>query len=480
LALSWNAPTDVGAGVASYKIFRSTDSTTFTQVASTAGSSYVDGDLSTVTYYYKVKACDSANNCGAFSSVLSKLPAGRFTDPATLVRQPTVVVSTRTATITWVTDRVSDSRVQFGTATNSYNPTEAASSEQVTSHSIELSNLSAGTTYYYKAKWTDVDGNIGSSSELVFTTLPAPTIKEVTVPRTTLSAGTIQYTAKDATKVKIYYGKSEGFGGSVIVNTARSESTYTNELNGLDDGAKYFFKINTFDQDGNEYDGNIFSLTTPARPRISNLRFQPVVNEPTSTQKVTWDTNVPSSSLLRYQASGVANSEVVASGLVTAHELVIRGLADDTNYSLVAESRDKDGNLATSDTQTFRTALDTRPPTISNIAVEPTIRGSGTTARGQIVVSWKTDEPSTSQVAYGEGSSGTTYGSNSAEIAELSTEHIVIIADLAPSKVYHLAPLSKDKSSNTSRGTDTSAIVGRATESVTGIILNTIQKIFGF
>jgi len=172
-------------------------------------------------------------------------------------------------------------------------------------HTVELLNLDAGTTYYYRAKWTDEDGNTGVSTELSFTTLPAPVVKNIQVIRTTLNSATIQFTSMDAGKVSMYYGKTEAFGGLTSVNTSGNESPYTIELTGLDDGSVYFYKINTFDSDGNVYDSRrIDSFTTPARPVISKLRFQPVAGEPTSTQMVTWMTNVPTNSTVTYGKVG--------------------------------------------------------------------------------------------------------------------------------------------------------------------------------
>jgi hypothetical protein len=347
-------------------------------------------------------------------------------------------------------------------------------------HQVELSGLDAGTTYFYKSKWTDEDGNVGTSGELSFTTLPAPTISDVKVVRTTLTTALIQFTSKDATKVNMYYGKTKGFGGLKTVNTSLSESTYNVEIEGLDDGATYFFRIDGVDVESYSYPGTIFSFSTPQRPRISNLRFQPISGEPTSTQRVSWNTNVPASSTVTYGLIGSNGTDIQDSKLVTEHEVVMRNLIDDSNYFLAAQSRDIDGNLAISDRQTFKTALDTRPPKISNTTVETTIRGTGAEARGQVIVSWETDEPATSQVAYGEGSNLRTLNSKTAEDATLATQHVVIISDLPTSRVYSVQPVSSDKAGNTSNGESKSAIIVRATDSVITIVLNTLRKVFGF
>lgn len=482
LALSWNAPTNAGAGVSNYRVYRSNDNTSFSEVATTAGTSYVDGNLNTQKYYYKLKACDSANNCGAYSSVVNKLPTGKFTTAATITAQPRVInISTKKATVRWSTDRNSNSRISLGTKTGEYAPFQVASEQQVTDHVVDLTNLSAGTTYFAKASWTDEDGNTGLSSEFSFKTQDAPSTQEVKALSIGLSSAQIQFTSVSAAKVVIQYGKSDGFGGVKEVATSLSRSTYTLDLAGLDDGTKYLYRLNTYDADGNEYVGStVLNFTTPARPRISNLRFQPVAGEPTSTQEVSWTTNVPASSLIRFASDKSPSKELSDSTLTTDHKLVAQNLLDDTTYNLVAESRDVGGNLAVSDSQVLKTALDTRPPKISNLKVETTIRGNGAEARGQIVVSWKTDEPATSQVAYGQGSGLKNFNSRTSEDNSLSLEHIVIVSDLSTSRVYTVQPVSSDKSDNSTSGNTKSAIIGRASDSVISIVINALKGIFGF
>ena len=269
-------------------------------------------------------------------------------------------------------------------------------------------------------------------------------------------------------------------GGEQSVNTSLSESTYNIELTGLDDDTKYFFRVTLYDNEGGEYRGDLYSFTTPARPRISNLHFQPLAGEPTSSQVITWNTNVPTTSLIRLTSTGLAAQELSDSVLKTDHKIVVRGLVDDTEYRLLAESRDAGGNIATSEAQTLRTALDTRPPKISDIVIETSVRGMGAEARGQIVISWKTDEPSTSQVAFAEGSQATGLQNKSAEDTALTTDHVVVISDVSTSKVYSVQPLSADKSKNIGLGGVDTAIIGRASNDVITIVLTTIKGIFGF
>lgn len=480
LAITWDTPIDAGAGIANYKVYRSTDNANYAQIGTSTSTSYIDTNLIQQTYYYRIVACDSANNCSANSNISSGYPTGKFTTPPTMTGEPVISnITTRHATVTWSTDRVSDSKIAIGTKSGVYDPPETLIADSVTDHHVDLNNLSAGTTYYIMARWTDEDGNTGHSQEVSFTTSPAPVIKEVKANHVGLSDATITFTSLGAYRVAIYYGISDNFGGITSLNTSASESSYSIDLTGLNDGTKYFFQPVAYDSDGNAYPGNIFSLTTPPRPRISNLRFQPVSGEPTSTQQITWTTNVPTDSTVTYGVVNSNGTDITKPAMTTDHSITISGLEDNSMYFLVARSRDASGNLAVSDRQEFRTALDTRPPMITNIQVETSIRGTGSQSRGQIIVSWTTDEPATSQVAYGTGTGLKVLNNKTAQDSALSTEHIVIVSDLPTSELYTVQPISSDKAGNQAVGNSQTAIIGRGSDDVLTIVLNSLKKLFG-
>ena len=480
LAITWDTPTNVGDGISSYKIYRSINGTTFNIAGTSSSTTYIDAGLTQIPYYYRVVACDSTNNCSANSSVVSMIPTGKFTEPANLIGEPAASnITTKRAVVQWTTDRNSDSKIALGTSSGHYGQAEIGNSDQVVIHDIQLDNLAAGTTYYYVVKWTDTDGNTGISQEHTFTTKPAPVIKEIAATRVGLSSAVIGFTSVGSTKVNLYYGESDSFGGLQSVNTSSAETPYSMELDGLKDGTKYYYMLSAFDSEGSEYKGNIFSFTTPPRPHISNLRFEPVEGEPTSTQSITWTTNVPSTSTITYGKVGSGGTDVLNSELTKEHKIIISGLEDDSDYFLVARGRDADGNLAVSDSQRFRTALDTRPPVISNVTIETSIRGTGSEARGQVIVSWRTDEPSTSQVGYADGSTATVFNNKTSEDTQRTTEHIVVLSNLPTSKVYSIQAISYDKSRNMGVSDPQTSIVGRANESVLTIILNALQRVFG-
>lgn len=483
LALSWSPPTVHPEGIDSYKILRSLDNVTYSEVGNTTTSnlSFIDTNLNQSLYYYKVQACDNAGACSTMSDAVSMKPSGRFTSPATLVGGPTLSgVGTHTATMKWTTNRDSDSKVAIGTSSGNYAPEETGSSDQTPSHSVGLASLQAGTTYYYVVKWTDVDGNTGTSPEYSFSTIPAPTVGEVTVSNIGVGSATVNFTVSYASSIRLYYGESSDLGRVKQINTSSSKSTYAIPLDDLRDGTRYVFKLNGFDADGKEYpeQGTLYSFTTLAMPKVTNVRFQTMEDEPSSTQKITWDTNVLATSELSYGVQGTRAEEVIDSKLTLSHEVVVRNLEDDKQYELIVRSRDSLGNVARSDVQVLRTALDTRPPRLADVSIDVQIKGTSGDAQGQIVISWHTDEPATSQVSFALGAAGASTSLTS-EDARLTTEHVVVVSNLSLSSIYQVKAISHDKSGNLAQSDPETVIIGRGSDNIFSIIFSSLQRIFG-
>ena len=485
VTLTWTAPEYKGAGNLTYLVYRSTDNVTFGVVGSTGGLSYVDNTPSSAKYYYKIYTKDGAQAQSSGTNVISITPTGKWTTPPDLESGPdSGSVTTKRATITWSTSRTSDSKIQFSATSGNYGSVEPSNSAQTTFHSIQLEGLSPSTTYYYKAKWTDEDGNTGTSVEKSFTTDPSPTVTDPKAKNISISSAILEFTSKGASKVKVYYGKSPAFGALKEIVTGTSEGLHTTELVGLDDGTKYFYKINTFDTESGEYEGNVLTFETLPRPRLTNVRLQEVRGTAQPTVLVTWTSNTPVSSIITYfpQARPEdARDEINVVLTQGEHKLVLRGLSAQTQYVLVVKGRDKVGNEAQSDRQQFTTATDTRPPSVIDLKVQ----GSTESVTGsqeeqtQLVVSWNTDEPSTSQVEYGEGS-GATYSQKTQQDTNLTVNHLVIISGLSPSKVYHLRALSLDGLGNQGNSIDTVTITPKASDNALNLVVSNLQQAFGF
>jgi hypothetical protein len=489
-SLAWSHPEYQGTGTLTYTVQRSENGTDWTTITTTAGTAYVDTVGDSKQYYWRVGTSDTSSDSIAspsYTNAVTLIPKGSFTDPAELTSGPTANdITTRKAKISWTTNRDSDSKVAYGTKSGEYGKVEAYSSQHVTNHELELTNLAPGTTYYYKARWTDEDGNTGESEEKSFSTAPAPTVVNPQVKQIGLSTAILEYTVTGASSVKIYYGRTTDFGAIKEVSTATSESTYITELSDLLDGQLYYYKINTLDSEGFEYEGQSLTFETLPRPRISNVTLQEVGGTSQTTILVSWTTNTPMSAIVSYYPTGqpsLAQDKIDVELLPGAREMILTGFLPQQRYNLVVRGRDKVGNEAESDIFTFTTATDTRPPQILNMKIVggtiPPVGFAAGQIRAQLVVSWDTDEPATTQVEYGEGT-GTNYSQKTQEDGNLTLNHTVIISGLTPSQVYHLRAISKDSASNEGKSIDMATIAPKATRSALDLVIENLVSAFSF
>ena len=79
-------------------------------------------------------------------------------------------ITDSSATITWQTDRPATSQVEYG-ETDSYSSITPSDKELTTNHSITLTGLKPSTTYHFKVKSEDADGNEAISEARTFITI---------------------------------------------------------------------------------------------------------------------------------------------------------------------------------------------------------------------------------------------------------------------------------------------------------------------
>lgn len=488
-ALTWEEPIYKGNGELSYIIYRSETGNFWQEVASTTGLAYTDIVPYSQTYYYMIGTVDTSNesqSSPSYSHVVELHPQGRYEEPPELLDNPLVHdVTTRSAKITWLTDRVGDSRIQIGMESGNYFPDEVSRSEMVVNHELELTNLLPGTQYYYRVNWTDNDGNTGLSDEFTFKTKPAPIVRDVHVDSLGLDYAIIKLTTIGATKVKIDFGRTESYGGSEEINTSTAMTEYSLMLRDLEDGTQYHYKIVLFDEEGfiyESFEDRIF--TTPPRPQVSNIQLQEQTGVPTPTVDVYWESNIPITSIVRYTGDGRTLDQIDME-LKQEHHMEISNLEANNPYELVVEGVDSMGNRATSLPYSFTTAIDTRPPDIFNIRSSSDIQSlesqSDRSRSAQLIISWETDEPATSQVLYGEGvglDGG--YSFSTPLDSELRFKHVVVVGNLSPSKVYNFKVLSRDAAGNLGESGSVTAITPKGSDTVLENILNSLSRIFRF
>lgn len=490
LALTWNEPTASGSGVADYKVYRSAttdasctaDISSFTNVASSSEPSYVGSNLLQQTYYYCVKACDSTGNCSAASETVSLYPDGRWESAPELSASPSATVKTRTATISWATDRTASSFIKYGKSEGDYGD-EVGSSDQETAHEVVLKDLEPGVKYYFQALWADEDGNTGESDELSFTTNAAPYVANVSVTDISTKDAYVSANITHATSAVLQYGPTTAYGGSVEVPVSPTGGDYSIRLDNLLEDTEYHVRIVAEDDEGNEYIGEDHIFATFPIPKINEalMKIQQVSGLPNATLRILWVTNTETSSVVTYYPTNnperAKDSINLARGL--NHQVVLGELLDETEYTIIIKGRDVAGNETLPVTKTVKTAADLRAPQIEDMTVESTIVGVGENSKSQIIVCWNTDEPSTTQVEYNQGTGGD-YGSATQEDTTLTSNHCVTIAGTETATIYQIRAVSKDKAANVGRSFDTVIVTPQPTKAALNLVIEKLSATFSF
>ncbi len=143
-----------------------TDSTVQSTTASTSHAVIITGLTPGETYYYHVK---NYHTTLPFSSS-NELSFTTLSETATVY---TATPSLHGAVITWTTDIATTHLVEYGTSPGVYTNSTIQSASAATAHSVTLSGLNYGTTYYYRVKnFNDLYADTITSGMTFTTTLP--------------------------------------------------------------------------------------------------------------------------------------------------------------------------------------------------------------------------------------------------------------------------------------------------------------------
>jgi hypothetical protein len=493
VTLTWDEPTDKGSGVEQYAIYRCTKEsatatncdgpsttdeppTNYSRIATNKTLGYLDLGLdSTKVYAYFLRAVGTGGALSGNSSIVAEQPEGRFTSPPPIVEGPIVAPDSFAAVVTWRTERTASSFVEFGTTVDALSK-EQGTATQIDAHEVRVTGLQPKTTYFFRVKSIDIDENIAYSSIGQFTTLEAPRVENVKITDIRLNDAIISWTStKEATAI-IQYGPTTDYGFTYTAASGFS-STHTVKLENLKDSTTYHFRLEGVDRADNPIASDDYNFTTLTFPKILTVSAE---NKAEGQTEVKWTTNVQTTSEVEYYNENAAPKTQGNSSLVREHSILVFGLEDATEYKFKVRGRDQFGYEAVSGENKFRTLEDTTPPVISEVKSESNTVGSGDAAKIQIIVSWKTNEPTSSQVQYGEGLSGSSYSAETDENAERVRDHLVVIGGLTPAKTYHFRVVSKDKAGNESKSQGYSILTSRARQSFLQIVIGNLEDTFSW
>ncbi|MDD5221106.1 MAG: fibronectin type III domain-containing protein, partial [Candidatus Pacebacteria bacterium] len=346
----------------------------------------ISGLTDNTKYYYRVKSKDAADNEGV--SAIANFTTAQAKADSTAPAITGVTVSNITGTsarITWTTGESSNSIVDYGT-TISLGLMAGNIDDAVTSHTVNLTGLSEGTTYYFQVRSQDASGNStpdnNNGDYYSFTTIAdtaAPLISNVTIPLITDDSAIIVWTTDENSSSRVAYGVSDSFGSLSDEDTTLTK-VHAITIDNLSAQTQYYIKVISEDaaentsEDDNNGEGYSFRTTTASSvvvigggggggaaaevdvdgPNITGISTADVQAD---SIKIRWTTNENASQLVEYGFTNeygymAGSYEIGGSG----HEVELKELFPDTVYSFRVISLDSKGNMSRSINDVFRTA----------------------------------------------------------------------------------------------------------------------------
>jgi hypothetical protein len=368
------------------------------------------------TYDYDVVSTNSSGTSSGTSTNYTFTTTAIIGTPPAITNIQTSVTST-TATITWTTDQAANSAIS-GTVT------KAPDSNYVMSHSVTLTGLTAGTTYNFSVVSTNAGGLTTTSPTSTFTTTAAnataPFVGYVAFWGVNNSGVTISWSTDLAANTQLNYGTTPSLGTLTPLQGGLTNS-HGVVLTGLASGTTYYFVAQSTGANGATGYSTTYSFTTTGSPsapapNISNIQ----TSVTTTTATITWTTDEAASSQVNYGVTTTYSaSSTLNTTLSTTHSVTLTGLMPGTTYDFDAMSANINGTSSTSSNSTFQTTGSAPGPVISSVAASSITSGSA-------LITWTTDQASTSVVNYGQTVSSAT----------LVTSHSVALSGLTPNTLY--------------------------------------------
>lgn len=398
----------------------------------------------TTTYSYRLKAKDIHANSSTYSDIKSLKPAGVDTVPPEITGTgPTPEAKDTTATISWTTDKPSDSYVEYGTTTN-YGQLQGADN-LVVNHSVTLVGLNPTTTYQFRVKCRDAANNRVVSPNASFTTtLPAEASAGVNITGATAQKPgadpeevTIIWTTDRYSTGQVFYGTTEAVLDMHTDEDNSLNKTHYVAITHLNPNTKYYYKAYSKDTYGNEVWGELKYFVT-AQSGLSSPTIVKVQATDTtmSSTIISWQTTTVATSVVEIgDTAGIYEKHVEdeSTGATTQHVIRLSDLQSGKEYHYRVLGKGTDERWVASDDYVVATVP---VPVISDLNIKE-IKPDGA------AISWKTNSPTDSYVDYGTDKLDSSQGKS-----ELTADHLVTLSGLKAATNYKIVAKSRDAYGN--------------------------------
>ncbi len=438
--------------------------------------------------------------------------------------------------ILWETDEDADSMINYG-LNKQYGIVRDPISNR-TEHELVIEELEPSTTYHFRVLSSDASGNQSISGDFRFTTKGIVDVEDIERVESTEQRAIVEQAVAQIDKITdiealdIIINKVQQVASGItddltiigiptvvpqtttavvtwttnrpsdstasfvpasqynpqnanpyIFSQSSNDTNVTNhrvEIIGLEPFTEYHLQVSSKDSFGITGRSVDITFTTKSvLPQITNINLDKV--EETGAT-ITWNTTVPSSSLIEYE--NLETGELLSIGspsFATSHSLRLSDLTLGTQYRAVITAENAGGERVRSDPITFVTVKDELPPVISKVTNESTIF-PGSEAKIQTIISWQTDEPAVCNFYFHQGLvPGVTAEQNIPRKDEnYKQEHVIVVVDFTPSTVYKFWVTCDDPSQNNARSEDFVLFTPQKEKNIIDIILENFEGTFGW
>ncbi len=387
------------------------------------------------------------------------------------------VLNGESATVTWNTDENASSVVDYGLLAITENGVldplvNSDKTKFTTTHTVTLVGLVPATKYLFIAESTDLAGNISQSAESSFTTQAPSSISSINAKSTSLGQAVISWFTSTPLSSIVEYGLTTSYEerkeSSALVND------HSIDLAGLNQGVIYHYRVKGLDKNKKLYASSDQTFEPKSPAEITNVSVDNI-DEHGAT--VTFKTNVPTDSNVAYIDKG-NNQEIGSQGsvnLTVDHNVRLTNLKQGTDFAVSITVSDEQGTQTKVDGPSFTTNKDEKPPVIENVKTDNAL----TQADGvQTIISWKTDEQSSTSIFYKEGHGGQEKEFKSVDA--LTTNHVGVITIFKPGTVYTFRVKSVDPSGNESISGDFVMLTPSKRANIIQVIIGNFGDIFSW
>ena len=423
--LSWtnNAINQTG-----FKVERSPDNITFTQIGTAGASSttYSDPNLAPTTlFYYRVRATNASGDSG-YSNVSSATTLADTTPPSAPSSLTATAASSTQINLSWTAS--TDNVAVTGYKIQRCQGASCASFAQIaapagTATTFSDTGLLVSTSYSYEIIATDATGNLSLPSNVASsTTLAGPPAAPSSLKATAASATQINLSwtnnATNQTGFKVERSP-DGVTFAQIGTTIATVTTYSDSP--LAPLTTYFYRVRATNGAGDSGYSNVANAATLADTTPPSAPTNLTATAASSTQiNLSWTVSTDNVGVTQYQiqrCQGAGCSSFAQVGTSTTPSFPDTGLLASTSYSYQVRALDAAGNPSGfSNIATTTTQASAPPPPVTLVQQAETSVLAGTTSISQafpatsvtgdfiaVTVKWGNQALSVSSIADNKG-----------------------------------------------------------------------------